>query len=588
VDFIFTQSLLANPSLEPTVVVDDYYIVTVRRTGNVSTGTLVLQEAANTDAEPTVTDNMFMSVFSQNKWTDVPESDMWFQIYSNSVRITDGTAFDNGHQITSPKTKKNSSGVEVPFINGSHSLIDVAQTSENYVIVQKIDEFSVSIPHPSTGNQVFSRVEDSPSVAVISESTLTTLISAGNETIITGAARDSNPVNNPSISGATDFPGLVRANTFTVIQPASDITLNNLVGSILIPNVNEPDLKYRIIKTEIFDDAYGDIDADGIIDLNDVARAQALDGYSKNLQSGTLASATQRNAIVNGTVTMEEIIRSDVTNNGIINIFDPQSIQQNIALGTSFTAGSTFKRAVLTVENLVNPLTTTANMITADVTFNAVPFTTIAFQIDFVALWEPHNLVITDLRRFVPKAFTQLVTTDITGTTKNGGENVSFIPGDILLGGQILDTDGDTFSIDLEVGTIIIDLPEGSTQGEVDIFNNFIRNQMRFSDNTLVAGTALTNNQVRVSAGIKSFVKDTDGYDFQSVDGYAAIEETISVLYTQASGILRIRAANVRNVATRSELRTKIALTVYLKKAGFQNTEQQVSASRLQELLTAV
>lgn len=588
VDFIFTQSLLANPNLEPQIIPGRYYMITIRRTGNVSKGTIVLEEAANTNAQPDEIDPMRMTVFSQNVWTDVPESDLWFKIYTNALRITSGTAFDNGRQITSPKTREDDLGVTSPYIEGHHSLVDVSQSAKNYVIVQQKDNFTTAVPHPATGNPVFTRVEDAPDVAVVSEDTLITLINAGNENIILGSATDTNPVDNPSIEGRTEFPGLVREDTFTIIQPNSDILLNNLIGSILVPDVDEPDFKYRIIKVEVYDDAYGDVNADGVIDLNDVARANDLDGYSKNLEDGSLASSDQKAAIVNRTVTIEEIIRADVTNDGVINIFDPQSIQQNIALGTAFNAGSSLKRVVLTVENLTNPLTTTPDIIGENTAFNNVPFTTIDFRIDFVPLWQPENLILGDLRRFIPKTFTEIEEEDITGTPQNGGTNISFIPGDVLLDGDLLDVDGNPYSIDLEVNTIVIDLPEGSTQGEIDVFSNFIRNQMTYADGTLVTGTALANNQVKVTASIKSFVKDTDGYDFQSVDGYAAIDETVSVLYTQDSGILRIRANNVRNIVTRPELRTKIVLTVYLKKAGFNNEEVQITSSRLQELLTAV
>lgn len=590
VDFIFTQSLLANPNIEPAVEIDKYYIITIRRSGNTSTGTIVLQEAANTNADPDETDEMRMSVFSQNKWTDVLDSDLWFRIYTDAVRITDGTAFDGGVQITSPKTKTNSStGLDESYIEGHYSIIDVSQTAENYLTVQESIDYSNSIPHPSTGTPVYTRIEDVPDVSVISESTLIALIDAGNKPIVIGSARDTNPVGNPPITGTTEFPGLLRSNTFTIIQPSSDIQLNNLTGSILIPNTDEPDQKYRIIKTEIFSDAYGDVNADGLIDLNDVSRAQALDGYSNDLASGTLLSSDQRNAIVAGTVTMEEILRADVTDDGIIKIFDPQAIQQNIALGTAFVAGSNFTRAVLTVENLVNPLTTTPAMLATDSAFNDVPFTSIEFQIDFVPLWFSHNLELTDLRRFIPKTFTQFVSSDVTDDDDpNGGKNTAFIPGDILLGGELLSLDGEMYSVDFEVNSIVIDLPEGSTQGEVDVFSNFVKNQMNFYDGTAVASGALEANQVKIVPSIQSFVKDSDGYDFQSADGYSAIKTTVAILYTQDSGILRIRANNIRNIVTRPELRTKIVLTVYLKKAGFTNTETSVTSSRLVEVLTVV
>lgn len=589
VDFIFTQSLVANPNLEPTIEVGSYYMVTVRRSGDISTGTIILQEAANTNASPTEVDPMRMSVFSQNVWTDVADSDLWFQVHTNAVRLTDGTAFDGGTQVTSPKTVLNSStGLEESYSEGDFSLYDVSSSVYNYVTVQKSTDYSTSIPHPSTGNLVFTRIKDVPSISVVPYSTISTLISAENEPIIIGSARDTNPVGNPQITGTTTTPGLLGTTTFTIINPTSDIYLNNLVGSILTPNTSNASLKYRIVGVTVTDDAYGDVNGDTSITIADVTRAQALDGYSKDLQSGSLPSVDQRNAIVAGTVTMEEIIRADVNNDGVIDILDAQQIQQYISLGTAFSAGSTFKKAVITVESLTNPLTSTPNMISADSSFNTVPFSDITYRIEFVPLWKQHNLEIVDLRRFVPKTFTQITTSEITATSPTGGKNTSFIPGDILLGGDILDTDGSTYSIDLEVNTVVIDLPEGSTQGEVDIFSNFIQGQMTFYDGSAVTTSALSNDQVRVSAGIQSFVKDTDGYDFESVDGYTKVETTIAVLYTQSSGILRIRADNVRNVSARPELRTKIILTVFLKKAGFTNSETSVTASEFQELLSPI
>lgn len=586
VEFIFTDTALANPNVSPNIEVGSYYVLTIHRSGSVSRGTIVLQEAANTDDDPGVTDNMRMSVFSQNKWVDVPDSDLWFIVYTSAVRVTNGTAFDDGIHIEVPKVQTNTStGLEESYIDGHHSLLDISQSTENYVIVQKVVNYTTPKPHPATGNQVYTRVEDGPDVAVVSEGTLTTLIDAGNKTIVLGAARDTNPINNPTIEGVLDFPGLVRDNTFTIIQPSSDISLNNLIGSILTPNVNKPDFTYRIIKVENFIDAYGDVNGDGIIDLNDVTRAQQLDGYSKDLIHGTIPYINQQMAIQNGTVTIEEILRAEVDEDGNIDVFDAQAIQRYIALGEAFPAGSSFNRTVITVESLLNPRTAAANMIGADATFNVVPYSPVEFKIEFVPLWEPHNMVISDLRRYVPSTFTDITSDDITGDDQNGGTNTAFLPGDLMLQGEILAPDGTPYSIDFEVGQIVVDLPEGSTQGEVDIFGNFIRDKMKFYDGTYVGNRALDNNQVRVSAAIQSFVKDSDGYDFESNDGYEQVQQTIAVFYNQSAGVLRIRANNIRNLPTRPEMRTKIILSVYLKKAGFKNTETSVSSDRVTELL---
>jgi len=264
VDFVFTGTPLANPAVSPTLVVGEYYILTIRRTGNINTGTIVLEEASNTDASPTDTDEKRMTVFAQNDWIDVPESDLWYKIHTDAVRIVNGRAIDGGVQITSPKVKKNTAtGIDEPFIEGKYNLLDTSSTGENYIIVQRANEFTDVGSHPSTGNSVFTRISDEPDVSVISQSTLSTLLDANNNTVILGMAVDDNPVGNPTITGTTSNPGLQNTTTFTIINPSSDITTNNLVGSILIPNTNDTTTKYKIIKVDTYTDLYG---ADKMVD----------------------------------------------------------------------------------------------------------------------------------------------------------------------------------------------------------------------------------------------------------------------------------------------------------------------------------
>lgn len=591
VDFVFTQSLLANPNLSPNITPGSYYALTIRRTGNISTGDLILEVAANTTAS-TDTDEMFMSVFTQNKWVDFPEYDLWFKIHTDAIRIVDGTAIDTGVSITSPKIKENAStGINEPYIEGHHSV--VSASANNYVIVQKSNSFSDVVSHPSTGNSVFSRIKDAPEVSVISESTLTTLIGAGNKPIVLAAVQDTNARSNETINGYTIYPGLAGSNTFTLINPSSDIIANNLIGSLLTPNTDDPDNQYRIIKKEIFTDAYGDVNGDGVIDANDVTRCQEIgdivagDGYSKTLQDGSVPDDVQLSAIVAGTVTMPEILRADVNDTGVVTTEDSAAIQQYIYLGSAFSAGTSFTRVVLTVENVTNPLTTSADILGSDSSFNTIPFVSIPYKIEFVPLWTDTNITITDLRRFVPKTFTEITSTDITGTPKNGGKNTVFIPDDLMLTGDLLDGYADPYKVDLEVNNIIIELPQGDTAGEVDIFNNFIKNTMKFSDGTYVGSSAITNNQIKVTASIQSFCKDLDGYDFgnsESGDGYS-VDETIAVLYTASSGLLRIRASNIKLIETYPELRTRIILSVYLKRAGFRNIDTSVTSSEFSDLL---
>ena len=579
VDFVFATSTIANSSTLTGIETDKFYMVTVSRSGDIREGTIVLEEASNITAD---TSSMRLSVFSQNTWTDVVGSNLWFKVYTSAARVTSGTAYDNGIQIVSPKIELNSeTGVEESHNENHHSLLSTSYTTDNYVIVQASNNFTTSVPHPATGNPIFTRVEDVPDISVVSKTSLNTLIDAGNDTIILGNIKDDNRTakNNIVLSGQTIYPGLAGASTFTIINPPQEILSNNLVGSILTPNINLSALKYRIIYSEIFDDKYGDVNGDGIINDSDVTANLMLDGYSLSIFPDD-----QLDAIVDGYISMAEIIRADVSGNGTVSLADAVLIQQYINLGTPFPAGNTFKRIELTVESIFDPLNTSVDIVGNDPLFNTVvleEFQALTYQIKIVSIWNPENIVITDMRRFISRTFTSGI------SDSNGGTNTSFISGDILLSGNIGNEDGTPYSIDLEVGTIVLEMPASEPSGEIDIFNNFIRNRMKFFDGTFVSQEALENNQVMVSASIQSITKNLTWPDVSADGDIPDIDFSVSVLYVQDSGLLKFRIGSEPvSVSTRPELRTKIVLTVYLKKAGFKNTEQTISGDEIESLMT--
>lgn len=582
VDFIFATSLLANPSVSSQVEIGAFYAITIKRSGDTSIGTIVLPEASNITVD---SEKMRLSVFSQNAWTDVPGSNLWFKVYTSAVRITDGTAYDNGIQIVSPKIKINpDTGIEEPYIEEHLSLLNTSYTTDNFVIVQAVNNYQDSVPHPATGNPVFTRIEDIPEVSIVSEDSLSTLIEAGNSTIILGDAKDTNHVATSTLStnGITMFPGMLGTNTFTIINPPGEVLSNNLVGSILVPDIiHAAGLKYRIINVEVYNDAYGDVNGDGIINSYDVTLALQLDGYSTNTFPDD-----QLSAIIDGYIPMSNIIRAHVSDDPVITSNDATKISQYInGVPGTFPVGTTFKRMVITTENIFDPGTTTVNMIGENPSFNEVvseKFNPIEFQVKFVQVWKPENIEITDTRRYISRAFTSLSTDEISGSTKTGGHNTSFIPGNLLIGGKLENVDGTAYSIDMEIGTIVLELPDGYTIGEVNIFDSFIKDKMKFYDGTYVETGALENNQVRVSVGVQSITKNYGNFvDLPAGIDYSEIGQAISLLYIQSSGLLRIKTGNIVNVATHPELRTKIVLTVYLKKAGFLNEEQTISSEEL-------
>ena len=102
--------------------------------------------------------------------------------------------------------------------------------------------------------------------------------------------------------------------------------------------------------------------------------------------------------------------------------------------------------------------------------------------------------------------------------------------------------DGYFYKVDFEVGTIILEIPDGLFGGErtIDIFNDFMVDStgngvtvlgfpaMKFADCSSVGPDALANDQVRFSVAVQSFSPNLDGY---STDGYygAIVDGVIGV-----------------------------------------------------------
>lgn len=162
-------------------------------------------------------------------------------------------------------------------------------------------------------------------------------------------------------------------------------------------------------------------------------------------------------------------------------------------------------------------------------------------------VFTPLNVDICDLRRFVEVSYIdfpdqsclcdeegcEIVECDIPS------QNEKFLPGNLLLAGNVLDEKGNTHKLDYEYASIKVPMPPGSlTDCRLDIYNNFVKAvgsscitasgfpAMKYSDGTYVGceddgeSTDLTKNRIKISGCIASLY--VDGF----VDGYAGLEET--------------------------------------------------------------
>jgi hypothetical protein len=585
IDVVFSGTKLGNPTLSG-LVDGQFYAITIRRLGSTATGTLVTPEARNSNAD------LRLSVFDTGVWTDVADKSMWFQVWTAGAFAASGIAYDAGIRIAEPKTELDNNAVTVQRFADNIPLVNTSEDAENYIILQNTEEYSDIIAHPKTGDSQASRQTDVALISALEQDSVSDLLDSGLKPLLLGRMRDRNPKNNPQISGSLLYPALAINNTLDIINPGSDLLVQNVVGSTIIPNTLQPTKKYRIIKQEILTDIYGDLDGDGVISLEDAARLVELDGYAPNLNQGTVSPSTQLQAVLNGAVSVAELLRADVSGDGYVTAADDgYELTQYLNNGTGFTAGSSFTRVRLTVEPLFNQfskLTTTAESTLAihseDTTLvNNTSFSPITFQINFVPTWDCDSIEVLDLRRFVTTTFIDFDLSDLQSSPENGGLNSAFIPGDVYLTGDIKHLDGSVHTLDFEKNIIELELPTGDTVGEINIFSSLVLGKMRFSDGTYVASSAIADNQVRFEVAISSFSKDLDGYDYN--DGYFISDEIIGTYIDHSTGLLRLHCKNIKESSALPQLRTRIVISVSLKKAGFKDAVTKVTSSQIADLL---
>jgi len=163
-----------------------------------------------------------------------------------------------------------------------------------------------------------------------------------------------------------------------------------------------------------------------------------------------------------------------------------------------------------------------------------------------------------------------------------------YVPGNLIVGGQILNTNKDYFKVDFEVGSITIEVPDNflGTEKSINIFSNFVYEYangktisgfkaMKFADCTYVQSTALLNNQVRFDVSMQAFSPILDGYDL--LDEGIIVDPKMGVYVDQLTGLLRLNFTNITKDVTKPTLSTKVQITVFLKKAGFNNEPLLIS-----------
>lgn len=340
IDFIFSNTSVANGT---TINPGSYYAVTVKRSGSADKCDILIAAGSNDIPNARVT------VFTGTTWVDIPEDNLWFRVYTDAAKITDGQAYETGHGIIIPKT------IQDPITNIQEdynlSAIEFNGNSINTAVVQAVVQNSDQVQDQRTGNPVFSRQQLVPSIKLLNPIDMANLQAVSGPLTI-GIIQDANQktfdVSTATISAALHSWGFTKNQLVIKIiddttDPRYDTNVISLVSNLLngdftdakiIPDTSNPDIFYRIASATLCTMIYGDVNGDGVIDDSDVVALNKLQGANLNSSPPVNSQITTDNVhttVINGYNTFVNPFATDF---GLtFQLVDPISTDV-IALGT--------------------------------------------------------------------------------------------------------------------------------------------------------------------------------------------------------------------------------------------------------------
>jgi hypothetical protein len=314
IDFVFSNTPIATGSVSE----GSYYAVTVKRAGAASTCDILIGVGVNQGGNSRVTSFSPAS----SAWVDIPEQDLWFRVFSDAVKVSDGQAYEGGQGLVIPKTIIN------PLSNApeDYSLSDInfsgsSNTQYAAVLSSQIQQSGI-VQDQRTGDPINSQQQTVPNIQLLNPIDLSNL-EATSEPLILGLIEDKNvkSINNTPILAS--FHAWTFVENTIVLKMIDDVTdprydpnvlalvsyleQGNLFNAQIIPDIKSigtnPYLLYRISSATLSSMIYGDVDGDGQITENDLALAESLIGANLNSSPPLLSQISMiggNTTVVNG------------------------------------------------------------------------------------------------------------------------------------------------------------------------------------------------------------------------------------------------------------------------------------------------
>jgi hypothetical protein len=357
----FSNTLIADPNIDPSLGTDEFYAFIVSRRGGNSKGTVVISagyykpsrkssngQDLNPEEQFSRQSYRFIEFDPANSsYVDYHDLSMWIVIHSDTVEVTDGQAYsDDGFPISLPKVVDYVGSTKIPLFTKDIPLSSVAYGDKNYVVLHRQDKFTSPSTHPRTGNFVNTKIEDYPSFSVLTETALEGILDEA--PLLLSRVIDNNVRDAQSVYGSFDRPGQIRRDHILIINPSSELLSNNLIGRIIVPDKDcSCNSRYRVIGQECLVVSLGDLDGDGSFTSSDISAVLELVG-------NTINAPTTERKILGGEIDLIDFIKSDLNVDGTIDGEDIELIEDAVDGYVNFSGEERVNVLKIRVENILS------------------------------------------------------------------------------------------------------------------------------------------------------------------------------------------------------------------------------------------
>lgn len=431
IDFTFSNTQIANGVITP----GSYYIITLKRSGSASACDILIGAGSN------LTPNSQVSTFTGSLWVDNPDANLWFRVWTDAIKVSDGQAYETGHGIILPKTTI--SPTTNTTIDNSLGDIYFTGTNEYTAVLSATTLQSNPEPDQRTGNPVNTQQQFVPSVSLYNALDFSTLENTS-EPLTIGLVIDKNI---KAISTSPTILASIHSWTFVgntlIIKIIDDITDTQrydpnviaLVSSLLtgaftdaqiIPDLSNPTINYRIASASLCTMLYGDVDGDGLITINDLNLCNSLIGAEMNISppiNSVITTGGGFTTVVNGYSALTNTFINDF---GLTwQVVNPNT-NAIVSSGTDGVIVANPNNATLcTFESLSTNFSLISNIAACDlVVFDTANYPN---QGEFTILGvDPAGTSILDIQKilYTPQSILQMLRADIDGnfqiTTNDG------------------------------------------------------------------------------------------------------------------------------------------------------------------------